>query len=97
MSNAERKVSRFFKGYLEREMAFSIYYEVTLFKSSFFKEVKITIEDCETKWKPSNKHADSSFVPKIKKIDEDTNEITLTRSQREDILFLLKIVMVFLT
>jgi len=90
MSSTEKKVSRFFKGYLEREIAFSVYYEVALLKSSFFEKVKIAIEDYEAKWKPSKKLADSNFVPTIKKIDEDTDEITLTRSQREDILFLLK-------
>ena len=90
MSSTEKKVSRFFKGYLEREIAFSVYYEVALLKSSFFEEVKIAIEDYETKWKPSKKLADSNFVPTIKKIDEDTDEITLTRSQRDDILFLMK-------
>jgi len=90
MSNTGKKVSKLFKEYLERELAFSVYYELTLLKSSFFEKVKIAIEDFETTWKPSNKHVDSNFIPTIKKINDNTDVITLTSSQRKDILFLMK-------
>lgn len=90
MNKSEKKVSKFFKEYLDRELAFSTYYGIALHKSSFFEEVKRAIEDFETKWKPSNKQADSPFAPSIIRKDKDTDLITLTRSQRDDMLYLLK-------